>query len=447
MARILLVDDDDFYRSALKTVIQNFGHDVIEVHDGKDAQQILGVQKYDLLISDIRMPTINGIELLQWTKKRLQIPVILMTGFSEILETNKAGQIGADDFLLKPFKGSDLNLSIQRLTATDVEKKEKRDDLDSKYCKVPIEDFISGSRIHCSIFTRISSDRYIRIAYQGEDLEHEKIMNYKRNGLKYLYLAKEDYGRYVHFSCSPLEPESQDFLKMALAALEDTYITGTNMEDYVLAKEFVESVFEVIQYNDEVANLLVKLNEHADFVFEHSVVVAIYTVVCARSMGWTSTPVLFKIALAGLLHDTGLLTVPREILDKSRESLTQEERASYETHCSRGSEILSHLRGLPEGVSQIALQHHETADGCGYPAKLSKNKAYPLARLMAVAEVFCDYTHGSPQQKKLNCFEAIEQMNRLHRNALDPESFAAFKKLFIFDTLAELTSKKNEDAV
>jgi DNA-binding NtrC family response regulator len=103
--RILVVDDDEIFRTALKSTLEAEGYQIAVAANGKIAQNLIGVETFDSVISDIRMPEVNGIELLHFAKRtRPELPVILMTGFAELEETNEAFQLGANQFLSKPFK-------------------------------------------------------------------------------------------------------------------------------------------------------------------------------------------------------------------------------------------------------------------------------------------------------------------------------------------------------
>lgn len=266
MAQILLVDDDELYRSALRTVIQNFGHEVFEVQSAKDAQLALGRQKYDLMISDIRMPDTNGIELLHWSKQNFKMPVILITGFLEALESERPGSTEADDFLLKPFKGSDLNESIKALISDSSKDPSTDSTSDENYCKIPIDDLISGSRIRSDIFTKGTKNKYIRIGRQGENIELEKIQSYKKNGFKHLYLTREDFCRYVHFEASCVKTEHTDFRNATEAALNEIRIEGVSEEEYNKSKELLQNVLDLIQHNEHIEQLLIELNKHHAFL-------------------------------------------------------------------------------------------------------------------------------------------------------------------------------------
>src|SRR4051812_44175609 len=115
MAKFLIVDDDEFFRESVKGVLEDALHEVTEAPNGKIARDILGTCKFDIVISDLQMPFLSGVELLEWTNKNCKVPFILMTGFSNLIETKAAHELGAQEFLAKPFKPDHLLAAVQRI--------------------------------------------------------------------------------------------------------------------------------------------------------------------------------------------------------------------------------------------------------------------------------------------------------------------------------------------
>ena len=119
MAKILLVDDDEQLRELLAETLTESGHSITIAANGRDAQMILDHQTYDLIVSDVQMPVMNGIELLQWVRTNVQTPMILMSGFSRLLELMKPKDIGAKAFLPKPFQPEDLVSLVDKSLTND----------------------------------------------------------------------------------------------------------------------------------------------------------------------------------------------------------------------------------------------------------------------------------------------------------------------------------------
>jgi two-component system response regulator FlrC len=106
---VLIVEDDDALRDALCVTLEGAGHRVTGVADGPAALERIGRNAYGLVLSDLRMQPMDGIELLAAIRARMpQLPVLLMTAFGEVDKAVQAMRAGACDFLLKPFEPSTL---------------------------------------------------------------------------------------------------------------------------------------------------------------------------------------------------------------------------------------------------------------------------------------------------------------------------------------------------
>jgi two-component system response regulator PilR (NtrC family) len=115
MTRILLVDDEPSILSVLSTVLKAEGHDVVPVNAGDQAKTLLQEQEFDLMISDIRMSPINGMELLRTAHKKSNgMPVIMLTAFGTVETAVEALKLGAFDYLTKPFKVDELLITVKR---------------------------------------------------------------------------------------------------------------------------------------------------------------------------------------------------------------------------------------------------------------------------------------------------------------------------------------------
>jgi DNA-binding NtrC family response regulator len=115
MARILLVDDEPSILSVLATVLKSEDHDVLAVGDGEAAKKILTEQTFDLMISDIRMTPVNGMDLLKVVHEQdKSVAVIMLTAYGTVETAIQALKLGAFDYLTKPFKVDELLITVKR---------------------------------------------------------------------------------------------------------------------------------------------------------------------------------------------------------------------------------------------------------------------------------------------------------------------------------------------
>jgi len=123
IAHILVVDDDDGIRSLVKKYLNENNYLVTTANSAEDATKKVKIIQFDLIILDIMMPGKSGLEFIQENQKKLETPIILLTAKGETSERVEGLEIGADDYLAKPFEPKELILRIKNII-----KKTKKDD-------------------------------------------------------------------------------------------------------------------------------------------------------------------------------------------------------------------------------------------------------------------------------------------------------------------------------
>ena len=127
MARILVVDDKEVVRDGVGLTLARSGHGVCPASDGASALEQLDKRKIDLVITDLSMPGMDGLELLHAIRERDEhMPVILMTAYGSIEKAVEAMRAGAWDFVTKPFHGDELQLAVSRALEHGAMRKENQ---------------------------------------------------------------------------------------------------------------------------------------------------------------------------------------------------------------------------------------------------------------------------------------------------------------------------------
>ena len=367
-----------------------------------------------------------------------------MTGFSHILETQRAHELGADEFMAKPFKEQELFEKIRAVLKEEepeVAPLQKPVSLDTEFCKLPIEDFITEKETDYGIYIRMSPTKYIKIAHKGGKLSEDKIQIFKEKGLSHLYIRQEDFSKLVGFtllvskavsSSGQVEKEKKmRFMQYTgEMIMQQAYVAGADEVLFKNAKDFLTTSLDVMTEDQETFTLLHLLSNHTDYLYAHSLGVSVFSVMIAKQLGWQSPQTLFKLAFSGLFHDIGKKEIPTDLLEKPRSMLTQQERSLLETHTTRGMEILQSLKTASTEVIRVAYEHHEDILGQGFPQGLSKIKIHPFSLIVSVANIFCEYTIRGPQNPAPRTAQAALQAMRTFKVAsLDPLAFEALVKV------------------
>ena len=451
--KILLLDDEVLLSEILKKCLEADGFDVEVCDSGKKAKYLVAFNTYDAVVSDINVPGgIGGMELLYYIRNEIKkdIPVILMTGFSKLSYIQEAEEMGAKHFLSKPFKKEDLTTAVKEcFDWQDFEVAPPvKVNYDNEYSQLNIEDFICGKEIDFDIYIRLSAEKYVKIATCGEDLDLARIKIYREKGISFLYLKKEDFKRYLGINVKlskiikdrkEVDNSKRMHLLKHTSELILEYLYNNEVSKDVLdgAKTVIETSVDILTEDKAGENLINLISANGDAKYAHQVGVGFYSVMMARAIGWNSPSTLYKLSVAGFLHDIGEKEIPLEILEKTRTELTTDEIKILQSHTFKSAEILSTVPSIPSDVIQVVFQHHESCSGQGYPNHLRKNQINPLARLISVADHFCNQVLDQKRTPK----DAIYRLTTLYSDALDPDFINALCRLFGYTELIMETKK------
>lgn len=115
MNTVLVVDDDAHIRKLIRIYLEKNQLSVLEASDGEEALNLLATTKVDLVIVDVMMPRMDGIELTQDIRSYMDIPILMVTAKGESRDKVKGFRVGTDDYVVKPFDPVELVLRVQSL--------------------------------------------------------------------------------------------------------------------------------------------------------------------------------------------------------------------------------------------------------------------------------------------------------------------------------------------
>ena len=125
-AHILIVDDDDRIRELVKQYLNENDYLVTTANSAEDAKEKVNIIKFDIIILDIMMPGQSGLDFTNENKKKINTPIILLTAKGEPSDIIEGLEIGADDYLAKPFEPKELVLRIKNILDKTKSKSQKR---------------------------------------------------------------------------------------------------------------------------------------------------------------------------------------------------------------------------------------------------------------------------------------------------------------------------------
>lgn len=281
----------------------------------------------------------------------------------------------------------------------------------------------------------------MKLAQKGDPIPKDSIENFKNKNIKFLHVLKEEYADFLGFNIKVLKTlESKSKIPNAKISSFLGYVN-----DIVLKNAFVnqldsESIDDIVNYSQTALDLVCKRNlfaqlltdlaSHSDRLFAHSMGTAVLAYLMARKLGWSNEPTLFKIFLAGVLHDIGLKDIPEAIINKTSFLRTDEEQKLFQSHPFKAMEMLNSIGGIPEEVILAAYQHHEDGLGKGFPQKLRRSRTTPISRLISVADIFDDKFLSSEELSLIEMKNALKDVEKNKPDAYDKEFMQALKTIF-----------------
>lgn len=439
--RILVVDDDSEIRGTLTELIKLMGHDVATADNGQSALELLNTGEYEMILTDVQMPVMSGLELFETVKSR-NIPVVLMTGFSSLVDLNKATAMGAADFLSKPFSADELRNSIRLATQSALDGERTPEEVEADYVRVHVPDYIGLGKTALDIFARTPEGAFARVARADNPQTQYRLQGFVEKGLRFLYIRKEDYALQMGFHLKQARStpaarkpcsitEKMRFLRDVIQNdLEQTYSPAVARDAFEFAKCSVEAALQMCIENDVLYQLLFSYRQQHPQAFTRSLGVAAYSVLGAKQVGWNAHHSIFKTAMAGVLHDIGKVDIPAEIIQRRRQGLSVPEQAIYESHAHRGRDLLREMPFITEEVIQAVANHHENNSGTGFPMRLSRLKIHPLAKMLHFVDAFCDEMLADQADHLMNPMQVFLAVYPDHEDDFEPAFVRAVLEIF-----------------
>ncbi len=444
---ILVVDDDQDLANLVKNYLRAESYLVICVYDVSTAKEVLSAHKISMVISDLKMPDGNGIELIRWVKENYKIPTLLMTAFSAILETRNAAQLGITTFLSKPFTQEELLEKINPLINThpqveDLHSHEEQQSIEHLFREIRIEEFLAHSEVIYPVYLKLSKSKFVKVAKPGQKFTQETIHKYQEKGVHFLHAKHDEYKKYEEHTeetialagkiknAKGIAPDKKDKFLVHTAKLivEKIFLNDIDKESLYNAKKVFDLTLNIISNNTKTFDLLNYINSKGESFYAHQLGVSIYSVLLAKKLRWDSEKTLEALSIGGIFHDIGKKDIPLETLTKKCTELSKKERFALDSHPLHGAELVNNLQQFPAQVLQIILQHHERCDGSGYPFGLRRDQICPLARLVAVVDEFCKLAIQSTSKPPISPKEALNELE-IKKSEFDDEILRALRKV------------------
>jgi DNA-binding response OmpR family regulator len=115
MSTVLVVDDEPIVRDVVVRYLERDGHRTLQAASGDEARSLLEREPPSLVVLDVMLPGVNGLELCRWLRSRSDVPIVMLTALGEEADRIVGLEIGADDYLTKPFSPRELAVRVRNL--------------------------------------------------------------------------------------------------------------------------------------------------------------------------------------------------------------------------------------------------------------------------------------------------------------------------------------------
>jgi response regulator RpfG family c-di-GMP phosphodiesterase len=485
-ARILVVDDERVIREILAEFLALEGFAVQTVEDGEKALDELRLRPYDLLITDLKMPRLSGLQLLERIEaERLGVLTVLMTGFGTVETAIEAMKKGAYDYLLKPFKVEEVihvverALYRQRLQTENIRLREAltiyrvseavalshdiehildvvlraaidevKADIATIHLRDPRSDAYQervkvvaadAAREHAptpsfvALAEQFATNTPI-LAHSGkasrffDDREPTDLASFAAVPLQ---VRGALVGVLNVFSFTPGKKFDEGHRKMLAVLASRAASAIDNARLYVELRASNDSLRVANtsleeMFQQTVAGFAQALEESDRYTHGHSTRVAVYSEILARGLTLPDAEIR-RVVQAGMMHDVGKIGVRYDMLNKPGK-LTPEEVAVFREHPEKGKRILEPVPCL-HGLIDGCWCHHEWFDGGGYPRGLRGQDIPLVGRVVAIADAYDAMTSDRAYRRALPHEVAVGEIERCAGTQFDPELAQAFVAL------------------
>lgn len=309
--------------------------------------------------------------------------------------------------------------------------------------KVHISELIVGDRLASEIFN--DHGTFVFPAFKSlseEDIERLKLFN-----IEYVHILR----RMTEDPEAILKGNPRN-IQRVLPYFSNAVLGFKNMYDQVQSNSKVEAeqidrdlkpLLNSLKEENDVISLLITLNTLDDYTYQHSVQVGMISYFIAKWLGMSEQEA-FKVGKAGYLHDIGKSKIDPKILQKPAK-LTYEEYEEVKKHPIYGYEIINSFPAPDHTAATVALQHHERVNGSGYPYGLPGHKIHPIAKIIAVADIYSAMVSSRAYQKKQDFLKVLKELHHLSFSQIDPVVTQTFIKHMIPNFIGKKVTLKSGD--
>lgn len=314
--------------------------------------------------------------------------------------------------------------------------------------RIHVTDIIDGDQLSKDIFNNYG----LHVLSKGARLYQHERSKLLQHHIDYIDIEPRDEDEEPAAAERTLEttvnpkwlPKMQPIYENAVTHLEELFVSAVQdgIIDDVQATNVIQPLLDNLQLERDVVSMLLLLNNNSEYTYQHSVQVGMLSYYLATWLGYSNAKAA-EIGKAGFLHDIGKCKIDDSILNKPGK-LTEEEFNAVKLHTVYGYELITSSIDNPE-IALGALQHHERVDGSGYPKGLKGEQIHPIAKIIAVVDIYSAMISARVYQKERDLLYVLKELHRLSFSQLDPLTTHTFIKHMIPNFIGKRVDLSNGD--
>jgi putative two-component system response regulator len=447
--RILIVDDSAVVRSVLSKELLKTGVEVTQAENGQQAMDIILCKEFDLIITDVEMPVMDGIELcrkLKLNPRTQQIPIVILSSLDREEDVKRGYKAGATTYISKAQAKDSLIETIETVLQRTTFQRGRLILVvdDSTTIRTLVEKGLK--EVGFEVVKAENGRKALDV------LKRERRPDLILSDIDMPVMNGEDFCRTVHadpvLATIPFVVMSANndrpIMRRMLQLGADSYLVKPfNIDQLVITVEKLLSDKLLLLHKEKerleieqrlilasITSLCNALEARDSYTRGHSEAVSYIATRIATEMGM-STEDIEHVKLGGKLHDLGKIGVVDSVLLKPGK-LSDEEFAIIKRHPVIGAEILRPVPSLAR-ILPIVLYHHERMDGKGYPEGIKGDKIPLWARITAVGDTYHALTSDRPYRKGMEKDKALQIIEEVSGTQLCPDCVDIFLKMELWD--------------
>lgn len=313
-----------------------------------------------------------------------------------------------------------------------------------------LKTLMMGERLTFTLYlkvrkTGIEDFKFLPYINEGEILEPAWMVPLEKMGIRQLYIAEAEMDRvlaYLNNHLLVLEVKGPEQIKEKLEVLSEHLaltlaraFSAPRLGSHIqLAHRQVDRLVSILQQNRAPLKVVWEILSRDYTLYSHSVNVCLLGTAMMLFLKKTPRESML-LGMAGLFHDLGMTRLPEEILNKPAE-LTEEEWDQTKRHPATGAQMLKSAPSMPQEALRLVKEHHENADGSGYPVGLPLRHQHPLTRIIRVLDAYDAITSPRvyrPAQTPYVALRTLQEQQGPHGPVFDA---VAMKSLIHFLALS-----------